>query len=218
MQRSDGESPLRVRSGEEGGVRVSFVKTSRLLEDLKAVAVSRAPRRCAPCKLYGLWEKTRMVRTKSTPCTGRTLQRRQLAIVKNPPSPMMRMPPFFRRIMREIDAAKKAFDAISTWECKDKELCANEHFGLVVRSFHMKPTRRFIKKNSEQTELQTTIIVELPADYPFAPPHITFMDKLDHPSIDLDGRYIGKALQLWCPGLFLVDYITSVQYELYLAL
>ena len=45
MQRSDGESPLRVRSGEEGGVRVSFVKTSRLLEDLKAVAVSRAPHR-----------------------------------------------------------------------------------------------------------------------------------------------------------------------------
>ena len=164
-----------------------------------------------------------MVRTKSSLCTARTLPRRQLAIVKNPPPPMMRIPPFFRRIMIEIDAAKKAFDAISTWECKDKEVwkvrgCANEHFGLVVRSFHMKPTRRFIKKNSEQTELQTTIIVELPADYPFAPPHITFMDKLDHPSIDLDGRYIGKAWQLWSPSLSLVDYITSVQYELHFAL
>ena len=160
-----------------------------------------------------------MVRTKSTPCTGRTLQRRQLAIVKNPPSPMMRMPPFFRRIMREIDAAKKAFDAMGTWECKVGSAHEHSNLGLVVKDFQMMPMRRFRKKNSEQTELHTTILVEVPANYPFDAPHITFTDKqLDHPSIDLDGRYIGKALQLWSPAVSLAEHITSVQYELLFAL
>ena len=162
-----------------------------------------------------------MARTKATERAARPVPRRQLAIAKNPPPRMMRMPPFFHSVMKEIDAAKMAFDAIGTWECKDKEVfggCANEHFGLVVSSFEMKPMRRFIKKDSEQTELHTTILVELPANYPFAPPRITFADKLDHPSIDVDGRYIGKALQLWSPAHSLVEHITAVQYELYFAL
>ena len=162
-----------------------------------------------------------MARTKATERRARPVPLRQLAN-EPPPRMMMRMPQFFHRVMNEINAAKKAFDAIGTWECKDKEVfgggCANKHFGLVVRSFQMKPMRCFSKKDSEQTELQTTILVELPAGYPFAPPHITFTDKLDHPSIDLDGRYIGKALQLWSPAHSLVEHITSVQYELYFAL
>tara|TARA_B110001452_G_scaffold265973_1_gene271742 strand:+ start:482 stop:979 length:498 start_codon:yes stop_codon:yes gene_type:complete len=164
-----------------------------------------------------------MARTKSTERAARPVPRRQLAIAKNPPPPMMRMPPFFHRVMKEIDAAKKAFDAIGMWECKDKAVfgggCANKHFGLVVKSFQMKPMCRFSKKDSEQTELETTILVEVPANYPFDAPHITFTDKqLDHPSIDLHGRYIGKALQLWSPVHSLAEYITSVQYELLFAL
>ena len=164
-----------------------------------------------------------MPRTKLTSRAARPVPRRQLAIAKNPPPPMMRMPPFFHRVMNEINAAKKAFDAIGTWECKDKAVfaggCAHEHFGLVVKNFQMMPMRGFRKKNSEPTELHTTILVEVPANYPFEAPHITFTDKqLDHPSIDLDGRYIGKALQLWSPAHSLVEHITAVQYELYFAL
>ena len=83
----------------------------------------------------------------------------------------------------------------------------------------MKPMMPFSKKDSEETELQTTILVEVPASYPFDAPHVTFTDKqLDHPSIDLHGRYIGKALQLWSPAHSLVEHITAVQYELYFAL
>ena len=160
-----------------------------------------------------------MARTKATESAARPVPRRQLAIAKNPPPRMMRMPPFFHRIMKEVDAAKKAFDAMGTWECKVGSAHEHSNLGLVVKDFQMMPMRRFRKKNSEQTELHTTILVEVPANYPFDAPHITFTDKqLDHPSIDLDGRYIGKALQLWSPAHSLVEHITAVQYELYFAL
>ena len=63
----------------------------------------------------------------------------------------------------------------------------------------------------------TSILVDLPANYPFSPPRVTFKDKIAHPSIDSDGRYIGKALKAWTPFVDLADYVSSVQHELFFA-
>ena len=131
-----------------------------------------------------------MARTKQTARTTGVVPRKQLkGIAKNTPTPhpMMHMPPFFMRVMRDINAVKEAFDAISTWECSDKELIGGytaKHFGVVVKAFHMKPNRPFIVSGTNAQIRDTTILVEFPDNYPFSPPRITFKDKIAHPSID----------------------------------
>lgn len=172
-----------------------------------------------------------MARTKQTArkSTGGIAPRKQLArkaIEKKTPKPavpMMHMPSFFFRVMKEINEVCQTsqFDATSTWECHDEELlggCIAINFGVVVNHFHMKPNQPF-NVNGTGTQIKdTSILIEFPDNYPWSPPQITFKDKIAHPSIDSDGRYIGKAIEQWSPGLHMVDYVSSVQHELYFAL
>eukprot|EP00966_Prymnesium_polylepis_P316536 7314193-Prymnesium_polylepis.1 len=147
------------------------------------------------------------------------------AIAKNTPAPaplIMQMSPFFVRVLKEIKEICQTYNATSTWEsCRKDELVDNNgtHFGALVENFQMKPNMPFVSSDTGMHIASTTILVEFRANYPFSPPRITFKDKIAHPSISSDGRYryIGKAMEQWTPGVNLVDYVSSVQHELFFA-
>ena len=117
--------------------------------------------------------------------------------------------------------APSKYNAISTWEfprIRKKEFAGQlvhnngTNFGVIVDNFQMKPT---MSSDTGILIKSTTILAEVPANYPFSPPRVTFKDKIAHPSIDSDGRYIGKALGAWGPFVDLADYVSSVQHELF---
>ena len=78
----------------------------------------------------------------------------------------------------------------------------------------MKPT---ISSDTGMLIKSTTILAELPANYPFSPPRVIFKDKIAHPDIDSDGVYIGKMCEDWAPALSLAAYVSCVQHDLFFA-
>ena len=153
------------------------------------------------------------------------IARRMGAIAKKTPAPepMMQMPPYFFRVMKDIKHICQTYNAMSTWEfprIRKKEFAGQlvhnngTNFGVIVDKFQMKPT---MSSDTGMLIKSTTILAEVPANYPFSPPRVTFKDIIAHPSIDSEGRYIGKALEKWTSCVCLADYVSSVQHELFLA-
>lgn len=171
-----------------------------------------------------------MVRTKQTArsstvgVSAARIARRMGAIAKKTPTPkpMMEMSPFFFRVMKEIKHICQTYNAISTWEflpARKNEFARLVHnkgtnFGVIVDNFQMKPT---MSSDTGMLIKSTTILAELPANYPFSPPRVTFKDKIAHPDIDSDGVYIGKMCEDWSPALNLAAYVSCVQHDLFFA-
>jgi ubiquitin-protein ligase len=105
------------------------------------------------------------------------------------------------------------------WKDRNNEFVDSNggHFGVLVNNFQMKPYMPFVSSDTGMHITTTSILVDLPNNYPFSPPRVTFKDKIARLSIDSDGRYIGKAMGAWTPGVSLADYVSSVQHELFLA-
>ena len=133
--------------------------------------------------------------------------------------PMMQMSKYFRRALKEIKQACQTWKATSTWDCHKNDFVESNggHFGVLIANFQMKPYIPFVSRDTGMDITSTSILVDLPANYPFSPPRVTFKDKIAHPSIDSDGRYIGKAWKAWTPIVDLADYVSSVQHELFFA-
>lgn len=89
------------------------------------------------------------------------------------------------------------------------------NFGVLVENFQMKPTMPFVSSDTGMLIDSTTILAELPADYPCSPPRVTFKDKIAHPDIDSDGVYIGKMCEDWSPATNLAAYVSCVQHDLF---
>ena len=136
-----------------------------------------------------------------------------------PAPPMMQMSKYFRRALKEIKQACQTWKATSTWDCYKNDFVESNggHFGVLIDNFQMKPYIPFVSSDTGMRITTTSILVDLPANYPFSPPRVTFKDKIAHPSIDSDGRYIGKAWKAWTPIVDLADYVSSVQHELFFA-
>ena len=166
-----------------------------------------------------------MARTKQTALAtgGGNRARIARAIAKKTPAPappMMQMSKYFHRALKEIKQACQTWKATSTWDCHKNDFVDSNggHFGVLIDNFQMKPYMPFVSSATGMRIKTTSILVDLPANYPFSPPRVTFKDKIAHPSIDSDGRYIGKAIEAWTPGIvYLADYVSSVQHELFLA-
>lgn len=153
------------------------------------------------------------------------IARRMGAIAKKTPAPepMMQMPPYFFRVMKEIKHICQTYNAMSTWEfprIRKKEFAGQlvhnngTNFGVIVDKFQMKPT---MSSDTGMLIKSTTILAEVPANYPFSPPRVTFKDKITHPDIDSDGVYIGKMREDWSPCLSLTAYVSGVQHDLFFA-
>ena len=166
-----------------------------------------------------------MARTKQTASLatgGVSATRIARAIAKKTPAPvppMMQMSFYFRRALKEIKEACQTWNATSTWDCRKNDFVDSNggHFGVLIDEFKMKPYIPFVSSDTGMRITTTSILVDLPANYPFSPPRVTFKDKIAHPSIDSDGRYIGKAMRVWTPFVDLADYVSSVQHELFFA-
>ena len=166
-----------------------------------------------------------MARTKQTASLatgGVSAARIARAIAKKTPAPappMMQMSKYFHRALKEIKEACQTWNATSTWDCRNNDFVDSNggHFGVLIDNFQMKPYIPFVSSATGMHITTTSILVDLPANYPFSPPRVTFKDKIAHPSIDSDGRYIGEAWKAWTPIVDLADYVSSVQHELFFA-
>ena len=152
----------------------------------------------------------------------RATTRDRVIAKNNTPAPapaMMRMSFYFRRALKEIKEACQTWNATSTWDCRKDDFVNSNggNFGVLIDNFQMKPYIPFVSSDTGMHITTTSILVDLPANYPFSPPRVTFKDNIAHPSIDSDGRYIGKAMGAWTPFVGLADYVSSVQHELFLA-
>lgn len=170
-----------------------------------------------------------MVRTKSISRKSGVQEiapRRQLAhkaiAKKKIIKPMMQLPPFFQRIMKEVNQVREIYEYVTpTWECKKEQIkwFSEEDsatiLGVVIEHFDMKPKCGFCLQTGKRIE-DTSILIQFPSDFPFSPPQITFKDKIDHPSIDSDCGYFGKGTQYWTPSVRLKEYLSFVQQMLHL--
>ena len=171
-----------------------------------------------------------MARTKQTArsstvgVSAACIARRTGAIARKTPvpKPMMQMSYLFKRIMSDIKDTCQTYNAKSTWEIRpahNDESAQFVHkkgtnFGVLVENFQMKPT---MSSDTGMLIDSTTILAELPADYPFSPPRVTFKDKIAHPDIDSNGVYIGKMCEDWSPATNLAAYVSCVQHDLFFA-
>ena len=93
------------------------------------------------------------------------------------------MPNMFRRVIKDINEMEQTslYDATSTWKSHDEELLGGriaKNFGVVVEHFHSKPKVPFNVSGTGMQIKDTSILVEIPDNYPFSPPQITFIRAL----------------------------------------